>query len=96
MRHEKIIKREDGSKVKIEVTFHVSHGDVNWITRASTKARGKKKWLPTKYLYDRNRLEQILEVVTEEELQAICSELWFDVSKKMIPTSENIKKYIRL
>ncbi len=67
MRHEKIFKREDGSRVKIEVEIYVPfnyfHSDGHkWSSIVAYCAPGKRKFLPG---YGRHTPDEILEVKLE-------------------------------
>lgn len=47
MQHEKIIKRDDGSQVRIRVDFYTSFGNQNrWRIEVSTKGKRKRNWKP--------------------------------------------------
>ena len=91
MRHEKIIKRENGNSVKIEATVYLdSYGTQNAVysVDVSLRDKGKRIW---RYVTDHDSFEYrklnlqerklfdkrlFLEHVTEEEIQAAKEELW--------------------
>lgn len=81
MRHERILKRDDGSKVKITVDLGIDSSNCWWSVRVETCDKGKRKWINT---YDGNdyryrkldlaarqeyRLQKQLEKVTLEEIR---------------------------
>jgi hypothetical protein len=68
MMHEKIIKREDGTQIKIDVAVYTDHLRENicrYNTYISSKGKGKNDWI-----WDSH------DIVTPEELQAAKMELW--------------------
>lgn len=90
MKHEKLIKREDGSRVKIDVEFYANSimGEHRYLYRVLICGKGKKKFTnpanTDSYEYrslsmpDRRKYEerQYLEYVTNEEILATKLELW--------------------
>ena len=72
MLHEKIIKREDGTQVKIEVFIFIEYvGDVvHWNTEIQTKDKGRKKWCNLHPEVDESS------IVSEEEIYTAKLELW--------------------
>ena len=87
--YEKIIKREDGSRVKIFVDlFDVRYGELAYRTSASTCGKGKRTWYGSfdsnHYMYrqlsmeDRRTYEHEsqLDFVSEDELLQAKTELW--------------------
>lgn len=57
MRHERILKREDGRKVKITVSLHIDHSSCTWRIEVDYCAAGKRTWIdahnPESYEYRR-------------------------------------------
>lgn len=47
MRHERILKRDDGSKVKITVSLGIDSSDCHWSVRVETCQPGKRTWIDT-------------------------------------------------
>jgi hypothetical protein len=88
MRHEKEIKREDGSAIQIVVNFYDSYGSgVTWRYDLFVKAPRKKKWVSPfmdSYSYrslsieERRecRMKEILNYATQEELHQAALECW--------------------
>jgi hypothetical protein len=91
MKHEKIIKREDGSRVKILVDLESGWLDrdcVKWEYAVRVCAPNKRTWLrpydPESFLFRRLNKEdkerfifkEMLKHVTKEELQEAAMELW--------------------
>ncbi len=88
MRHEKVIKREDGSRVKIDVDFREDHSDVTYGINVLTSSKGKRKFRETVNSddWDRRSLDMdkrpahdmkiYLKHVTAEEIQSAKLELW--------------------
>ena len=89
MNHEKIIKRDDGSSVRIRVTYHSSFGsEGKWFVEVSTKEKRKRLWSPVlstdswsyrkQGLEGRERMifENQLQHVTEEEIESAMLEYW--------------------
>ena len=87
MHTEKIIKREDGSRVKIRTHPFIDQ-EVIYKVYVSTCKKGKRTWISAgdsdlyKYrgltMDERRALEykSFLKVVTEEEIQAARLEIW--------------------
>ena len=87
MHTEKIIKREDGSRVKIRTHPFIDQ-EVIYKVYVSTCKKGKRTWIRTydsdcyKYrglsMDERGAFEynSYLKVVTEEEIQEVRLELW--------------------
>jgi hypothetical protein len=88
MRTEKLIKREDGTQIKIEVSAWMDRGKLSYDTSISTKAPRKRKWdrvrggdnwdyrqlsMEDKLKWEYNLM---LTLATEEELQSVRLELW--------------------
>ncbi len=89
MIHAKIIKRKDGSRVRIKVSFHLFGGrEFVYDTSVQTCGKGKRKWrsfvdvddhqyralsMEEREIY-KNKKE--LEVVTKEEVLESKVELW--------------------
>lgn len=94
MKHEKIIKREDGTSYLIDVSIRITSYDLLWDISVCTREKGKKKWLSVVdsncYLYrslsmgerEKYRLSRYLKHVTAEEIFAAKTELW----EKLRPT----------
>jgi hypothetical protein len=89
MRHEKVFKRDDGSKVRLTVELNVDFGSSKprWYLRCDTCNKGKRTWLSTveddyffrKLSHDGKR-QHITKVallhVSENELTQTMEELW--------------------
>lgn len=89
MKHEKIIKREDGTQVKIDVSAYVARlNDLVYKTMIFTKQPKKRTWihvqikedwnyrsLSTEQRQEKNELHK-LNFVTAEELNQAKIELW--------------------
>lgn len=92
MKHEKIIKREDGTSYLIDVSLYISSTESRWDISVFTRGKGKKKWLGVVdsncYQYrslsmsdrEKYRLEQYLSHVTAEEILAAKTKLWEKLS----------------
>ena len=88
---EKILKRKDGTRVKISVDFYESRGKLQWKISVHTCGKRKRKFLPVFdsncYVYRRlgsdGRSAHIREkqdaVTTPEERQEILSECWMSL-----------------
>lgn len=87
MTHEKIIKRDNGSRVKISVSLTIDFSRINWQTDVWTCAARKRTWINS---VDHNswdyrsmdmqergeyRTEKQLEVVTRQEIYNTKREL---------------------
>lgn len=87
MKHEKIIKRDTGARIKIEVYLTIDWNRTNWQTEVWTCAPGKRTWInavdhnswdyrgldmPEKLQYKRERQ---LEVATHLEIHNTKHEL---------------------
>lgn len=96
MKHEKIIKREDGSRVKIVVdVVAISHRDIEFRSYVLTCEKGKRTWRGTydsnlhSYrklsMEDRRELERKSQfsVASEKEVLDAKLELW----QKLKPTA---------
>ena len=96
MNYDKILKREDGSRVKIDVRIsdNLRYGRLEYSTETSSCEKGKRTWIKTYntdcYKYRRLSMDErrIFEydsqfnLVTEIELQEARLELW----NKLKPT----------
>jgi len=93
--HEKILKRPDGTRVKIIVSFWDSRTGYRYdIEDVRTCAKGKRTWVPVQdsncYSYRRlslddrakEKVKEELKVVTKEEVLQAKLELW----EKLKPT----------
>jgi hypothetical protein len=90
MRHEKIIKREDGSQVSIEVSFTSDYfrRTFDYDVEVRTRENGKRKWVEVSYPYQQQwraanlptrakmKMEEYLKHVTTEEIHQAKLELW--------------------
>jgi hypothetical protein len=100
MKHEKIIKRDDGSQVKIYVRFFSDHinEEFRYSVNIFVKPPNQQNWDNVeKKLYDLKyrelskpkrkvaRNQRLLNFATAEEIHAVKIELW----EKMKPVSEN-------
>lgn len=89
MRHEKIIRRDDGSRVKITVSLTVDYcsNNANWDFQVHRCEKGKRSWesnvdefsytlrsLSIKEQRARTR-HLALQLATEEEVKAVMQEL---------------------
>ena len=69
MLHEKIIKRDDGTEIRIRVDFYVDFARSYWTEPTiSVKDKGKTKFYTTPY-YTEN-------LVTKQEILDAALELW--------------------
>jgi len=88
LKYEKIIRREDGSRVKIELEFRHDYRNIEYVTAVFTCGKRKRTWEPT---YDRDgyhyrglsmddRLEfahdSQFSVISKEELLEAKTEYW--------------------
>ena len=90
MRHETILKREDGSQVKISVTLYINSTTEKpeYNISVTTRGKGKRNWLGCidtdiwtyrqMNLQQREvfRMEQYLKHVTPAEIKAAKLEMW--------------------
>jgi hypothetical protein len=90
MRHEKIIKRADGSKVRINIEFRAdwSSSKAEWSFRVDYCEKGKRTWIPScdrnDYQFRRLSMEQRSQAIREkslsraslQEIEAAMLELW--------------------
>lgn len=93
MRKETILKREDGSRVKVMVEYYTERyiQKDSYKTKVFTCKKGKRTWKPTfdcdcyKYrglsMDDRREFEyqSQFDYITEEELLAVKMSLWEDM-----------------
>lgn len=89
MRVEDILKREDGSKVRIVVNLDMFRLEPQWRVDVSTCGYRKRTWQPVvstnDYSYrsalsrDAYVLERQLNVVTPEEILAAKTKLWMQL-----------------
>jgi hypothetical protein len=98
MMHEKILKRDDGSRVKIKVSLnnYLSRGNLQYSTMVFSCEKGKRTWRSTfnsdDYTYRKLSMDGRREfeyksqfnIVTEIELQQARLELW----EKLKPTPQ--------
>jgi hypothetical protein len=89
MRHEKIIRRDDGSKVKIEVELSVElySQDIRWDFKTYKCLKGKRTWETAVDLFSRElrrlsthqkrerALQLKLQLATKEEVETAMLEL---------------------
>lgn len=91
MRHEKIIKRENGNSIKIEVSVYLDNygsQSAQYNVIVTSKDKGKRNW---RYVTSHDSFEYrklnfrerqlfddrlFLEYVTKEEIQSAKEELW--------------------
>lgn len=91
MRHEKIIKREDGTRYLLCIDLYIDsfRETVSWTVQVWTKAKGKRNWTDvpdTLYEHtirrmslkdqEEHRMKNILRFVTPEEILEAKLELW--------------------
>jgi hypothetical protein len=89
MRHEKIVKREDGVELKITASLFVDFSGIKYcIENVTIRHKGKRKWdnaiSKDDYSYRRipfaerpdYELNQYLKFVTMQELNDAKNELW--------------------
>jgi hypothetical protein len=88
MYHEKIFKREDGSRVKLMVSVMFLYNKLVYRCSTSTCIKGKRTWISTtntdNYTYralgmkDRKKVEEadMMKVVTPEEILEARLETW--------------------
>lgn len=90
MRHEKAVKRDDGSKVLIRVVFSCdfTRSAPDWSFDVLACEPGKRKWNPvcdrTSYSFRRLSSEErtqkirdeFMKYVTAQEVEAVMLELW--------------------
>ena len=100
MTHEKIIRREDGSRVKIRASFsdRTSWQPPKWSFQTWTCSKGKRTWLTRVNMDDyawrrldadgreADNLRRSLLDCTEDEAMAVMLELW----EQMKPDMESI------
>jgi len=96
MRTEKIIKREDGSRVRISATPRIGFFDITYKIRVELCDAGKRTWRHTcysdSYLFRRLNMEQreeaiyksYLEHVTEDEIHQARLEAWKSLKPKPV------------
>lgn len=90
MKHEKVFKREDGSKIRIGVSLY-SNGfsdEIDWKFWVHTCAPGKRSWYGTfntdDYSYrkltlderKKHEIESALKYATLDEIKEVKTELW--------------------
>lgn len=95
MRHEKIFKRADGSKVKIDVNYYHDYNRSAWSFTVCLCAPKKRTWKNAvntdAYMYrslsheDKlaYRARQKFEHVTKEEVLSVMLELWQNIKPTM-------------
>lgn len=102
MRHEKIIKRKDGTRVSIDITGSVDfmRNDASWRFTIATCAKGKRTWVPVVDTQDYNfrrlssgekvqfKINESLKVVSRDEIETAMLECW----EKMRPSVKQILK----
>ena len=90
MRHEKIIKREDGAKVRINIEFHAewSLNKVDWSFTVDKCEKGKRLWIPpcdsNDYAFRKLSMPERSKAIREEslrraslqEVESAMLELW--------------------
>lgn len=90
MRHEKIIRRGDGSRVKIEISTYIDYSrrPVYRIDSVTMCEKGKRTWTGHCFKNDfryrslkhedriKYATEKFLEIVTEDEMWQAKLELW--------------------
>jgi hypothetical protein len=88
MRHDKLLKRDDGAHYKITVSFYLSHNTPIWGVAVLRKEKGKRTWINIDEsnswqcrrlpMVEREKftLEKILDHVTAEEILSAKLELW--------------------
>jgi len=96
MRHDKIIKREDGSRVQINVVFLADLHNPIWKFSVSFCESRKRKFVPVintdDYTYRRMttsqrtnfNLAESLKLVSKDEIEAAMLELWEKVRPRGI------------
>jgi len=97
MRHEKIIKREDGSRVRIKIEFRAEWNsrDVVWDFSVDVCQKGKRTWIaplhtdsyryrgiPTK---DRDKAiqDESLRRASKQEIESAMLELWQSIKPSL-------------
>lgn len=88
LKYEKIIRRDDGSRVRIEIEIRNDHRTIEYITAVFTCEKRKRTWKPT---YDRDgynyrglgmdgrknfAYDSQFEAISNEELLAAKTEYW--------------------
>lgn len=88
MQYEKIYKREDGQKIRLQISYWHSNYDPVWTVKVSTCQKGKRSWIPTvdgnSYSYrklsqeDRDKyvIEQALKHLSQAEIETAMVECW--------------------
>ena len=101
MRHEKIIKRQDGSKVRINVSFYSDFGrnERKWEFTVDTCEKGKRTWVPPFDINNYNfrgktqsEKQQLIEQeslrrASQEEIDDAIIELW----NQLLPDGFSVK-----
>ena len=96
MKHSKILKRDDGSRVKIEVELKREYHCQNfsWSYEVYKCANGKRTWVSPRpaYSYSRKTQEEIVSEAYEEslrraspsEIYEVMTELWSKLKPESI------------
>lgn len=88
MKHEEILKRPDGSSVKIEVTLNIDSRDVNWRLWVSTRNKGFKKWKDVvdtdDYFYRKIEFGKREAYCLEEFQKHVTAQEIYDAKKRLI------------
>lgn len=88
MQYEKIYKREEGQKIRLQINYWHSNYDPVWAINVSTCQKGKRSWVPivdgNSYSYrklsqkDRDKyvIEQALKHLSQDEIETAMIECW--------------------
>lgn len=100
MRHEKIFKREDGSRVRVNIEFRAdwSYSKPEWYFSVDTCEKGKRTWVPAcngdDYFFRKLTMAERAKAVREEslkrasidEVKLAMLELW----DRLRPSEDNL------
>lgn len=86
----KVLKRENGSQVKIEVSLYFNsfrNTEIEYEHSIYKREKGKRKWIHIPTSINNRLTKDVLLYVTAEEIAAVKKEFW----KKIKPTQQYIE-----
>ena len=89
MRHERIIRRDDGTRIRITVWLFLDYCGSRWTYRVESSAKGKRLWHRPILECEINRLSPLdqkrryLELASEQEILDTMRELIAQIEPKL-------------
>lgn len=88
MRHERILKRDDGNKVKITASLRIDHRDTTWLIDVETCEPRKRTWVDVvdhdSYEYRRLNMKDREEYEYQQQLLHVTKQEIHDTKVELI------------